>query len=146
VSEENKFYQNSTLLVFLKSILLGELLICGFLFVFSLIWFSFSFLQVNLIDLISSFIPPHSTPIDILLVFISLISLGLGCLFATIGGLAAGQSSMQGLKGVPYSGLHLDEMRRLHKARVDWLFKNANLMYLGIFLIIQGVFLTLVLI
>jgi hypothetical protein len=145
MSEENKNFQNPTFPGFLKSVLLGELLVCGFLLVFSLILFSFSFLQVNLLDLISPFIPSDSTPIDILLVFISIISLGLGALFATIGGLAAGQS-MQGLSAVPYSGLHMDEMRRLHKAKVDWLFKNANSMFLGVFLIIQGVFLYLFLI
>ncbi|MFX1506889.1 MAG: hypothetical protein ACFFDC_12365 [Promethearchaeota archaeon] len=145
MSEENKYLQNSTFLVFIKSVLLGELLVCGFLLVLSLILIIFTFLQVNLLDLILPFIPPDSTPIDTYIVFISIISLGLGGLFATLGGLAAG-SSMQGLSAVPYSGLHVDEMKRLHKARIDWLFKNANSMFLGVFLIIQGVFLYLFLI
>ncbi|MFX0015033.1 MAG: hypothetical protein ACFFB2_07920 [Promethearchaeota archaeon] len=145
MSEENKYLQNSTFLILFKSVLLGELLVCGFLLVFSFILIIFTFLQVNLLDLILPFIPPHSTPIDTFIVLISIISLGLGGLFASLGGLAAGDS-MQDLNAVPYSGLHVDEMKRLHKARVDWLFKNANSMFLGVFLIIQGVFLYLFLI
>lgn len=145
MSEENKYLQNSTFLGFLKSVLLGELLVCGCLLVFSFILIIFTFLQVNLLDLVLPFIPPHSTPIDTFVVFISIISLGLGGLFAALGGLAAG-SSMQGLSAVPYSGLNVDEIKRLHKARVEWLFKNANSMFLGVFLIIQGIFLYLFLI
>lgn len=144
MSEENKYLQNSTFLVFIKSVLLGELLVCGFLLVFSFILIIFTFLQVNLLDLILPFIPPNSTPIDAYIVFISIISLGLGGLFATLGGLITHQGlSVDGLNPFQYPDIHLDEMRRLQKAKVDRLFKNANSMLLGVFLIIQGVILYL---
>ncbi|MFX0209614.1 MAG: hypothetical protein ACFFDT_26780 [Candidatus Hodarchaeota archaeon] len=147
MSEENKYLQNSTFLVFIKSVLLGELLVCGFLLVFSLILIIFTFLQVNLLDLILPFIPPDSTPIDTYIVFISIISLGLGGLFTILGGLIAGQGlSVDSLSPFQYPDINLDEMRRLQKGKVDRLFKNANSMFLGVFLIIQGVLLSLVLI
>lgn len=149
MTEENRVLNDSKFLVFLKIALLGESLVCSILLIFSLISIILIFLQIEPIstDLLSLFIPPDSTPIETILSFLGIISLTLGGIIAGLGGiivgLAAGQSSMHGMEVVPYSGLHLDEIQRLHKAKVNWLFKNADLMLLGVFLFFQGLLLIL---
>ena len=138
MSNEMKSFKNHKLFFFFQSILVGELLVVGLV----ILIISISIILVLLhVEYISSIVYSqlnyyNQNLFKILFSLFGWSSITTGGILMTIGGCAAGQSSLLATTVLPYHKLHFYDVE--HKTRIERLFKNANFMLLGFFLFIQG--------
>ncbi len=142
MSDEAKSFKSQQLKFFFENVLVGELLVLGLMIVILSISTISVFLRVEHISTFmqSQFDYYNQNIYEILFSLLGLCSIITGGISMSIGGCAAAQSSILGPTVVPYYGPHLYDVENPHRTRITRLFKNANIMILGVFLLIQGSF------